>query len=118
MRPASPRKSSTSSGNRFERPRYLLVEVAGVPTLSPRALESMLSGRLHASGTPIPFRVIRTEGACGLVAVAHVDVPAARTAWNPSGGRPEASIRTLRSYGTLRKGKEWMVRRRTPFAVR
>jgi hypothetical protein len=113
MPPESPRKSSTSSGNRFERPRYLLVEVVGVPTLSPRVLESILIRQLHEAGTPLPFRVIRTEGSHGLVAVAHLDVTRARTAWNPGNERSTGSVRTLRSYGTLRKGKEWIARRRT-----
>jgi len=112
MQPASPRKSSTSSGNRFDRPRYLLVEVVGAPTLSPRGLEALLHHHLVTAGTPFRFRVVRTEGTHGLVAVAHVDVAAARLAWNrPSeGGR--AAVRTLRSYGTLRKGKAWIARDR------
>jgi hypothetical protein len=109
MRPESPRKSSTSSGNRFDRPRYLLVEVAGVPTLSPRSLESILGGRAAAARPPFRFKVIRTEGIHGLVAVAHTDVPSARVAWNAPG---PVAVRTLRSYGTLRKGKAWIGRRR------
>ncbi len=113
MPPASPRKSSTSSGNRFDRPRYLLVEVVGAPTLSPRGLESILAGHLVKAGAPIRFRVIRTEGPHGLVAVSHRDVPAARRAWNgATSGPPSAGVRTLRSYGTLRKGKIWIARRR------
>jgi hypothetical protein len=117
MRPENPRKSSTSSGNRFDRPRYLLIEVAGVPPLSPRALETILGGRLSAAGTLLKFRVIRTEGAHGLVAVSHLDVPAARNAWNGPRDRPSGSVRTLRSYGTLRKGKAWILRQRTPRVV-
>jgi len=113
MQPESPRKSSTSSGNRFDRPRYLLVEVVGVPTLSPRGLESILFGQLTSTGTPLRFKVIRTEGVHGLVAVAHLDVPMARAAWNRGNDRSPYRVRTLRSYGTLRKGKAWIVRRRS-----
>jgi hypothetical protein len=108
----SPRKSSTSSGNRFDRPRYLLVEVTGAPPLSARALEEILRG---ASPPDLPpasarFRVIRTLGRFGLVAVAHLDAPRFRSAWTrPSDGRSPA-LRTLRTYGTLRKGKEWIAR--------
>jgi hypothetical protein len=113
MPPESPRKSSTSSGNRFHRPRYLLVEVVGVPTLSPRFLEAILSERSVRSGPPIAFKIIRTEGSHGLVAVAHLDADRARGAWNGSSLHPAATVRTLRSYGTLLKGKTWLARRRT-----
>ena len=106
----SPRKSSTSSGNpRFDRPRYLLVEAAGAGTLSPRALEGLLGARLAELPEPRPrFRIIRTEGAHALVAVAHTDVGRCRIVWNRPG---DASLRTLRSYGTLRKGKSWLADR-------
>lgn len=111
----SPRKSSTSSGNRFDRPRYLLVEVSGTGTLSPSLLERLLAARV-----PEPhfrFRVIRVDGPFGLVAVEHTDAPAARTAWNGAVAPGLPSIRTLRSYGTLRKGKIWVAARLRPGAA-
>jgi len=113
----SPRKSSTSSGsNRFDRPRYLLVEVVGAPTLSPRALETALFERLPPTLAPVRPRVIRSEGAYALVAIPHTLLAAAVLAWNGpgTGGRP---LRTLRTYGTLRKGKEWLARARNPRVV-
>ena len=106
----SPRKSSTSSGNRFERPRYLLVEAPGAGTLSPPSFEALLAARLpSAPGGRLRFRVIRSEGRHALVAVAHTEVEAARSAWNAPERPGVPGLRTLRSYGTLRKGKEWLV---------
>ena len=108
----SPRKSSTSSGNSFARPRYLLVEVAGAGTPSPRSLEALLDERsLRPPGPPLRFRLIRSEGTHGLVAVSHTDAPEARRLWNSPAvpGRP--MLRTLRMFGTLRKGKLWLAAR-------
>ncbi|MCI4367192.1 MAG: hypothetical protein L3K08_05530 [Thermoplasmata archaeon] len=86
--------------------------MVGVPTLSPRILESILVGQLASAPSRIPFRVIRTEGLHGLVAVSHRDAPAARVAWNGRSDRSPVTVRTLRSYGTLLKGKAWIARRR------
>ncbi len=110
----SPRKSSTSSGNRFERPRYLLVEVAGDPPLSPRALEGLLRERLGAEAPQLPFRILRTEGRFALVSVRHTDAPRFRASWNPTMPSGPARLRTLRTYGTLRKGKAWLARSHPP----
>jgi RNase P/RNase MRP subunit POP5 len=108
----SPRKSSTSSGNPIARPRYLGVEVAGEQPLSPRSIEQELRRRLEAIGAHRPnFQIIRWEAGRGLVRVAHYDVGRAREAWNYQGpgsaGQP-FSVRTDRTYGTLRKGKAWL----------
>jgi RNase P/RNase MRP subunit POP5 len=108
----SPRKSSTSSGNPSLRPRYLGVEVAGELPLSPRSIEAELRRRLEAIGAHSPsFQIIRWEGGRGLVRVAHYDVRRAREAWNYRGpattGGP-LTVRTDRTYGTLRKGKAWL----------
>ena len=108
----NPRKSSTSSGNTPLRPRYLGVEVAGEPPLSPRSVEQELRRRLEVIGAHQPtFQIIRWEAGRGLVRVAHYDVRRAREAWNYNGpgttGLPLA-VRTDRTYGTLRKGKAWM----------
>jgi hypothetical protein len=108
----NPRKSSTSSGNRFDRPRYLLVEVSGAPTLSPKSLEILLVERLRTAARALPFRVIRTDGPYGLVAIPHLSLQEARGAWNGSLDGRGISLRTLRTYGTLLKGKQWLARAR------
>jgi len=55
-----------------------------------------------------PLKVIRFDGNRGLVRISHRAVARARTAWNVPPGPTGVPIRTLRSYGTLRKGKAWM----------
>ena len=112
----SPRKSSTSSGNRFERPRYLLVEVSGAGTPSPRSIEEALVRRLPTApvGAPFRFRIILSDGLHALVAVEHRDAPAARSAWNAPGGPGVPGLRTIRSYGTIRKARGWLAARRVP----
>ena len=111
----SPRKSSTSSGRsaKPERPRYLAVEVAGEPFApSPRWLEQSLSTRLRGVLTvETPVRVIRLEAGRALVRVDHRAAPAARAAWNGpmTGPAGEAlTVRTHRTHGTLRLGKDWL----------
>jgi hypothetical protein len=111
----SPRKSSTSSGNLSHRPRYLAVEVAGDLPIPPRQLERELQRRASRPGRPpLDLRIIRIEGRRALVRVAHLDVASARAVWNGPATDPIAppfSLRTDRSYGTLRKGKAWLRRR-------
>ena len=109
----NPRKSSTSSGNPTLRPRYLGVEVAGeTPFLAPRAIEHELRRRLEAIGAHQPeFQIIRWQGGRGLVRVAHTDARRARDAWNyvgPGTDGQRLTLRTVRTYGTLRKGKLWL----------
>ncbi len=112
----SPRKSSTSSANPpSPRPRYLGLEVAGDQPVSPRWVERELARRLTAEEppAPLPFRIIRWEGRRGLLQVNHLDVPRARRLFNAtiqdSAGRT-ARFTTYRTWGTLRKGKEWLNR--------
>ena len=115
MPPESPRKSSTSSGNHFDRPRYLLLEVSGAATLSPRSLEPLLAQRsIGPSGVAFPFRVIRVDAPYALVAVEHTDAPAARSSWNAPGSPGGPGLKTLRSYGTLRNAKLWIAERLRP----
>ncbi len=112
----SPRKSSTSSAERpSPRSRYLGLEVAGDQPLppSPRWLEHEL-GRLAARGPespPLKFRIIRWEGRRGLVEVGHFDLAWARERWNATiegaTGR-RFTVKTHRTWGTLRKGKLWL----------
>ncbi|MCI4360447.1 MAG: hypothetical protein L3J91_01970, partial [Thermoplasmata archaeon] len=113
----SPRKSSTSSGNPTLRPRYLGVEAAGDLPLSPRSVEQELRRRLEAIGAHAPaFQIIRWESGRGLVRVAHYDVRRAREAWNylgPGSSGQALTLRTDRTYGTLRKGKAWLLRGRS-----
>ena len=110
----SPRKSSTSSGseNSFLRPRYLSVEVAGDLPHAGRLIERELLRRLEVAGVHRPtVKMIRWEGTRGLVRVPHTDARRARDAWNGSSRGPDGSVltlKTLRSYGTLRKGKAWI----------
>ncbi len=108
----SPRKSSTSSGNPSPRPRYLGVEVVGVPTFSPRGLERELARSLaEAIRAPADLKLIRFSGPRVLVRVTNRTMIAARTAWNgPLSGPSGEGIRvaTRRTFGTLRKGKEWL----------
>jgi len=102
----SPRKSSTSSDRPSSRPRYLGIEVAGVQPLPIPALERELARRLDRPG--IEVRVIRLEGRRALVRIPHTSVAAARAGWNAPAPAGALVLRTLRSYGTLRKGKAWL----------
>ena len=112
----SPRKSSTSSDRPSSRPRYLAVEVAGdQPFPAAPLLERLL---LQELGRPDPiFRLIRSEGPRALLRVDHRSVGAARLAWNGPLAPAGPSLRTLLSYGTLRKGKEWLRHPRPPLRV-
>ena len=108
MPPESPRKSSTSSGNRFDRPRYLLVEVSGVPSLSSPTLSDLLRRRLAGpSGVP-EFRIVRVQSPYGIVAVPHRGAPTARASWNDAAPMGPVTLRTRRTFGTLRKAKRWL----------
>jgi hypothetical protein len=116
----SPRKSSTSSANPSPRPRYLGLEVAGVPVpLIRRWLEGELARRLAVGGddaTPSTVRVIRWAGDRGLLALDVQDLPRARTAWNADLTTPDrrtVRIATARTWGTLRLGKRWLDRPRS-----
>jgi RNase P/RNase MRP subunit POP5 len=85
--------------------------VAGDQPIPPSQFELELRRRLTDAFGPDPlFKVVRFDGSRGLVRLGHRNVPAARQAWNrpldPTGRA--VPIRTLRSYGTLRKGKLWM----------
>lgn len=113
----SPRKSSTSSGNPpSPRPRYLGIEVAGDLSLAPRWVERELARLLEEDGRRpgVRVRLVRWEGRRGIAEVAHTVARAARSRWNarltgPAGEAVE--LATVRTWGTLRKGKEWL---RTP----
>jgi hypothetical protein len=110
----SPRKSSTSSAEPVERPRYLGLEVAGVAFVPRPWLERALREALP----PAPVdsrarqpRIIRLERGRALVEVGHRWAAVARKAWNgpvtgPQGGPIELSTR--RSWGTLRGAKIWL----------
>jgi hypothetical protein len=108
----SPRKSSTSSGNPTHRSRYLGIEVAGAPFVSPRWLERALGERL-AERNPVLGRVrlIRLEGRRALVEVDHRVARTARDVWNapmPGPTGAPVGISTARTWGTLLKGKAWL----------
>ncbi len=108
----SPRKSSTSSAEpALSRPRYLAVEVAGDQPIPPSRFELELRRRLTEVSGPDPlFKIVRFDGSRGLVRIGHRNLLAARRAWNLPVNPAARSmpVRTLRSYGTLRKGKLWM----------
>ena len=109
----SPRKSSTSSAEPTRRPRYLGLEVVGAQPIPPRHLERELLRRLAVAGARTPdLRLIRFEGQRALVRIDHLEVARARSAWNgpasPTDGTGPIGVRTLRTYGTLRKGKAWL----------
>lgn len=92
--------------------------MAGVPTLSPKAIEALLTERLAALPSEIRYRIVRSEGHYVLVSVSHLHVPAFRAAWNGEvAGRPGISVRTVRSFGTLRKGKAILARHRGAAAL-
>jgi hypothetical protein len=92
--------------------------VAGTPFPSPRALESALRQALARStppGAPVKMRLIRAEDRRAIAEVPHTTLPLARKVWNGSIPLPSGapvSVTTRRTYGTLRKGKEWL--RRAP----
>ncbi|MCI4339751.1 MAG: hypothetical protein L3J73_00575 [Thermoplasmata archaeon] len=92
--------------------------MAGELTFSPRSIEAELRRRLEAIGAHRPtFQIIRWEGGRGLVRVANYDVGRAREAWNyrgPGTSGQSLSLRTDRTYGTLRKGKVWLSGPRVP----
>jgi hypothetical protein len=116
----SPKKSSISSGNALSRPRYLGIEVAGDPFLSPRLLERWLTERLD-QGTFVPkLKVVRVEGRRALVNVPHTWALRARRLWTgqwtaTDGTRLE--VRTHRTWGTLVGGKDWLRRPVAPSRV-
>jgi hypothetical protein len=118
MPPASPRKSSTSSGRRPRtRARYLGVEVAGEPVPSGPSLRwtAWLDAALAAAGAPrLPFRLVRSEGYRTVVRVVVADAPAARRAWDgvtvPGTG---LRLRTAKTWGTMLGAKAWLERART-----
>ncbi|MCI4350347.1 MAG: hypothetical protein L3K15_02385 [Thermoplasmata archaeon] len=113
----SPRKSSTSSGNLTHRSRYLGIEVAGAPFVSPRWLERALGERLAAAtSSPGRVRLIRLEGRRALVEVNHRVARLARSAWNapmPGPTGTPVTISTAKTWGTLLKGKAWIRGRTT-----
>ena len=110
MPPASPRKSSTSSGNRSPpRPRYLGVEAAGSPPFppGPPAGGAGLRGRLPAPAGRV--RIVRAEGARAVVEVEHGAASIVRAAWNGAvPGGP--TLATRRTWGTLVGAKAWLHR--------
>ncbi|HEY6238837.1 MAG TPA: hypothetical protein VIZ68_06605 [Thermoplasmata archaeon] len=86
--------------------------------IPPRHLERELLRRLIAAGAPTPdLRLVRFEGQRALVRIDHLEVARARSAWSDPGTPPTPSgsigLRTVRTYGTLRKGKAWLRSRRT-----
>lgn len=116
-----PRKRSTSSGNPtppLPRPRYLGIEVAGVPLPSPRGVEMFLRRVPLGDGPAFPIRVVRVEHRRAIVEVPHTAVARARDAWNRSLeglGLPWGELRSVRTWGTLLKAKAWL---RTPTVSR
>ncbi len=94
------------------------MEVAGVPSLSPRQFETLLKGRLADRRPEPPVRVIRVGGPYALAAVPHTEAAAARAAWNRPSASGAPGLRTLRTFGTLRKGKDWLARWANPAAAR
>jgi RNase P/RNase MRP subunit POP5 len=112
MRPASPRKSSTSSGRPARpRARYLGIEVAAepVPPASPAAWEAALRSALTVTGlAEVHVRVVRAEGRRAIVAVDHRWAPRARATWaaTPAPGAPR--FVPVRTWGTLVGAKAWL----------
>jgi RNase P/RNase MRP subunit POP5 len=110
----SPRKSSTSSAEPVERPRYLGLEVAGVafvprPWLE-RALRDALPPALEDHRYRRP-RIVRLERSRAVVEVGHRWAAVARKAWNGPMTGPQGSpveVSTRRTWGTLRGAKVWL----------
>jgi hypothetical protein len=82
--------------------------------VSPRWLERALGDRLAASTAPgVRVRLIRLEGRRALIEVDHRAALLARTAWNgpiPGPGGSPVGVSTVRTWGTLVKGKAWLRR--------
>jgi hypothetical protein len=113
MRPASPRKSSTSSGRRERaRTRYLGIEVAGepLPPVPPARWSAWLSEPLGRAGLArVAFRIVRTEGRRAVVRVGALDAPVARRAWDGATvGGGTVALTTARTWGTLVGAKRWL----------
>jgi RNase P/RNase MRP subunit POP5 len=88
--------------------------VAGDLSVPPRWVERelhrLLVGEESPGGPPL-FRLVRWEGARGLVEVEHRLASRAREAWNATVTAPDGSVVTVatrRTWGTLRKGKVWL----------
>jgi len=64
--------------------------------------------RLGPADPIASLKIIRFDGSRGLVRIPHRSVERARSAWNEAPGPTGLPLRTVRSYGTLRKGKAWM----------
>jgi len=90
--------------------------VAGepVPSLSPRAWESLLAERLARGDGPAPrFRLVRSEGRRAIAEVDHLSARRAREAWAAPPPDPnEPTLRPHRTWGTLVGAKEWLRGRR------
>ncbi len=118
MPPASPRKSSTSSGRRASRRRYLGVELQGEPVRLPSlgGWEALLRTTLEGvTPGPVRFRVIRSSATRAVVEVDAGMASLARRGWNGATG-PDASLRlrTYRTWGTLVGARGWIAADRPP----
>ncbi len=83
------------------------MEVAGRSPLPPHELAELLRVRLGIPpGARLPFRILRTRGRRALIALPAREVPQARRALHAPGATP-GSV-TYRTWGTLRKAKEWL----------
>ena len=117
------------TAQRPTRSRYVGVEVEGGEPPSIRELGHLLALRLAGGpqrGLPAPLpwlRVVRAQGPRAIVEIAHTDLASARTAWNgplseapeprgpPAlGARGRLSVRTRRTWGTLKDAKLWLAR--------
>jgi hypothetical protein len=106
----SPRKSSTSSGKRTVRRRYLGLELPGEPFPPPPARwwEAVLRRRFDRAAVPGRFRLIRTDGYRAVAEVDQLRAAAARAAWNAPATDGDAAVVTRRTWGTLRRAKRWL----------
>jgi hypothetical protein len=69
--------------------------------------------RVDPIGASVKMRLVRAEARQAIAEVPHTALPLARRAWNGSLTLPSGAtvaVVTLRTYGTLRKGKEWLRR--------
>jgi RNase P/RNase MRP subunit POP5 len=86
------------------------VELLGEP-IPPRRLEFVLRSAIPAGTLQFAPRVLRAQGIRAIVEVEHADAARARAAWNatlrPPGTLP-ITVRTHRTWGTVRGGRAWV----------
>lgn len=91
---------STSFAERHKRRRYIGVTVTGENN-SPATFSTRL-GTILAKDPSIRFRIVKTRRSAAIVEVPRSTAKNALQRWNSSG------VTTHKTWGTLKKAKQWL----------